>query len=103
MTTTVVPKQQKKLSPAGCTSTPNAPASYREIDALSSELCEQAERLQGLCRTLGVLAWAENIEGLSLKDIGKTALLMEQALGGVHEGLVKIEGLAVHPRQQAAA
>ena len=31
-----------------------------------------------------------------MKDIGNTALLMEQALDGVHEGLEKLEDLAAH-------
>ena len=66
------------------------------MEALSSDLCEQVELLQGLCRTLGVFAYAEDLEGLSVKDIGNTALLMEQTLDGVHEGLEKIEDLAAH-------
>jgi len=67
------------------------------MEDLSSDLCEQVELLQGLCRTLGVFAYAdEDLEGLSVKDIGNTALLMEQALDGVHEGLEKLEDLAAH-------
>jgi hypothetical protein len=73
------------------------------MEALSSELSHQVELLQGLCGTLSVFAWAENLDGLSFKDIGKTALLMEKALGGVHEGLVKIEVLAEQTRWQTAA
>ena len=98
MTTTAVPKQQKKFpNPAGCPPRPHAPASLREMEALSSDLCELVELLQGLCRTLGVFAYAdENLEGLSVKDIGNTALLMGQTLDGVHEGLEKIEDLAAH-------
>jgi hypothetical protein len=97
MTTTAVPKQQKKLSLAGCTTTPHVPATLREMETLSSDLCEQVEMLQGLCRTLSVFAYAdENLDGLSVKDIGNTALLMGQTLDGVHEGLEKIEDLAAH-------
>jgi hypothetical protein len=94
MTTTAVPKQRKTRSLAGGTPTPHAPASLREMEALASDLCEQVELLQGLCRTLGVFAYAEDLEGLSVKDIGNTALFMGQTLDGVREGLEKIEDLA---------
>lgn len=105
MATTAAPKQRKKLSPAGRTPTPDVQASHREIDALplSFELCVQVQQIRGLCRTLGVLAWAKNLDGLSFEDIGHTALLMEQALDGVHEGLEKLQGLEARPRSQAAA
>jgi hypothetical protein len=94
MTTTAVPKPQKKRSLAGGTTTPHVLATLREMEDLSSHLCEQVELIRGLCRTLGVLAYAEDLEGLSVKDIGNTALLMGQTLDGVHEGLEKIEDLA---------
>jgi hypothetical protein len=95
MATTAAPKQQKKRSPAGCTTTPHVSTNLREMEALTSDLCEQVELIEGLCRTLGVFAYAdENLEGLSVKDIGNTALLMGQTLDGVHEGLEKIEDLA---------
>jgi hypothetical protein len=96
MTTTAVPKQQKKLSLAGCTTTPHVPATLREMETLSSDLCEQVEMLQGLCRTLSVFAYAKDLEGLSVQDIGNTALLMGQTLDGVHVGLEKLEDLAAH-------
>jgi hypothetical protein len=94
MTTTAVPKQQKTRSLAGGTPTPHVQAILREMDALASDLCEQVELIQGVCRTLGVFAYAENLEGLSAKDIGNTALLMGRTLDGVHEGLEELEDLA---------
>jgi hypothetical protein len=104
MTTTAAPKQQKKRSPAGCTTTlKNVPATLREMEALSSGLCEQVEMIRGLCRTLGVLTYAEELEGLSVKDIGNTALLMGQTLDGVHEGLEKLEDLAARSCSRTAA
>lgn len=72
------------------------------MNARSSDLRHQVQLLQGVCGTLSVFAWAENLDGLSFKDIGKTALLLEEALGDVHEGLEKIEGLAERTRWQAA-
>lgn len=105
MTTTAVSKQRKKRSPAGRTPTPDVQTAHREINALplSFELLVQVQQIRGLCRTLGVLAWAENLEGLEIEDIGHTALLMEQALDGVYEGLEKLQGLEARPRSQAAA
>jgi len=96
MTTTDVPEKQKKLSLVGCTVTPHVSTTLREVEALSSDLCEQVEMLQGLCRTLSAFAYTEDIEGPSGKDIGNTALLIGQALDGVHEGLERIEDLAAH-------
>jgi hypothetical protein len=91
-----VSKKQKKLSLAGGTMT-SASAAHREMDALASHLCEQVEFLQGLCRTLGIFAYADDrLDGLSVKDIGNTALLMGQSLDDIHEGLEKIESLAGH-------
>ena len=95
MTTTAVTKKQKTRSLAGRTTTPHVSATLREMEALSSGLCEQVEMLRGLCRTLSVLTYAEEgLEGLSVQDIGNTALLMGQTLDGVHEGLEKIDDLA---------
>ena len=69
------------------------------MDTLASHLCQQVEFLQGLCRTVGIFAYAEeSLEGLSVKDIGNTALLMGQSLDRIHRGLEKIEDMASSAR-----
>lgn len=97
MRTIAMPKQQKKLSPIGRITTPKDTATSREMERISGELLIRVEELQGLCRTLGVFAWAENIDALEGKDIGLTAALMERTLDGIHDGLEKIEDLSARP------
>ena len=100
METTAMPKKQKKLSLAGGTMTPES-AVHRDMDALGSHLCEQVEFLQGLCRTLGIFAYTDDsLGGLSVKDIGNTALLMGQTLDGVHERLEELTDLVDRERRR---
>jgi hypothetical protein len=104
MKTTAMPKKKKRLSLVGGTTTPHVSDTCLEMGALFSGLCEQVEMLQGLCRTMGIFAYADDsLDGLSVKDIGNTALLMGRTLDRVHSGLVKVENMAESAIRATAA